>query len=583
MQEKSTTLAQDPKKNIWKPFITLMRQVKVPWVWLAAAILVSLFGAQLSLLIPDATAKVIAGDISMGAILFMVACMFLSALETAVHQVLGRIVSQKAQMYFHKYLLKKTFSLPVPYYDKHMANELITRITNDNVLISEFWGWSVPYLPSAIYRFVGTFVILFSYNWRLAALMGIMVPIIFVITIVTGKVQFTWNNRIQSKTAGLGSYLAEALQNIPLIKVFAKEDREEQKGKDAINEIYNTKKKYTIVSSVVGFFSSAESIILTLVTVVGGAMIVRGGYITIEDWIAFYMYASGLVGSFSSILRYYESIKAAQGSARRISEIAAELSEDRGGPNTVSENPGDIRFENVTFAYDQNKVLDGASFTIPQGKTTAIVGRSGAGKSTIFGLLERFYVPQDGKIVLDGKDAKEYSVTSWRKSIGYVPQNSPLFSGTIRFNMTYGLDRTPTEAELIQAAKDANIYDYIQSQPDGFDTDVGERGTKLSGGQKQRVAIARAILKNPKILLLDEATSNLDAEAAYEVQQAMEKLKKGRTVVVVAHEMRNVENADQILVLDGGKITDQGTHEELMKMSTLYKSLRELQTVPVSA
>lgn len=567
----------EKKPGIWKSFWILMTSVKVPWFWVGMATLISLFGAQLSLIIPDATAKVMAGDVSMGAILFMVGCMFLSALETSVRQIFGRIASSKTEMNFQKLMLKKNLSLPVPFFDKNMANRLITRTTSDSTLIAEFFGWSLPYIPSSIYRLVGVIVILGSYNWRLVALEAIMFPVILLVTFLTGRVGFTWNNRVQGKIAELGGYLAETLANVPLVKVFVKEKTEEKKGKEAIEGIYQTRKKFLVISSLVGFLTNAQSILQTIVVVAGGAVLVRAGHINLTQWIAFYAYAQTLVMSVQVILNYYTSIKNAQGASRRMAEIIVEKSEDMGGSRTVPAQAGDLAFENVTFRYDTNTVLKNVSFTLPAGRTTALVGPSGAGKSTIFGLLERFYDPESGRVTLGGVDAKEFSKPSWRSAIGYVPQSSPLFSGTIRSNMTYGLDRTFTEEQMIRAARDANIYEFIQSCEDGFDTDVGERGCKLSGGQRQRIAIARALLKDPQILLLDEATSNLDPEARYEVEQAMARLKQGRTTVVVAHEIKSVEDADQIVVLSSGQVDGVGTDSQLMADNELYRSLKNLQ------
>ncbi len=575
---KAKTKENGKKPGVWKPFWVLMTSVKVPWGWVGLATLVALFGAQLSLIIPDATAKVVAGDISMGAILYMVGCMFLSALETAGRQILGRIASSKTEMNFQKLMLKKNLSLPMPFFDKNMANRLITRTTSDSTLIAEFFGWSVPFIPSAIYRFVGTFVILFSYNWRLAALMGVMVPVLLLVTFVTGRVQFKWNNRIQSKVADLGGYLAETLANVPLVKVFVKEKTEEKKGHEAVDGIYTTKKKFLYFGSLLSFLSSGQSILQTIVVVAGGALLVNAGHITLEQWVAFYMYSSGLVGSLQSIFNYYTTIKSAQGASRRMAEIMVEPSEDMGGSKTVSDQAHTLAFENVTFRYDTNTVLKNVSFTLPAGKTTALVGPSGAGKSTILGLLERFYEPESGRVTLDGTDAREFSKTSWRQAMGYVPQSSPVFSGSIRYNMTYGLEKSFSDQELARAAKDANIYDFIQSLPDGFDSDVGEAGCKLSGGQRQRVAIARALLKDPKILLLDEATSNLDPEARAEVEKAMERLKAGRTTVVIAHEIRSVENADQIVVLSSGSVNGVGSDSQLSRSNELYRSLKNLQS-----
>lgn len=564
--------------GVWKPFLTLMTSVKIPWLWVAAALVFSLCQAQLGLMIPDAAGKIMAGDISMGAILFMVVCTFLSALLTAVKQTVSRICSGKTEANFQKFMIKKTLSLPVPFYDKNMANRLITRTTSDSTLIAEFFGYSIPYIPASFYSFIGVFVVLFSYNWRLVVLMAVMIPIIFLVTFVSGRVQFTLTNRIQGKVAELGGYLAEALANIPLIKVFVKEDVEEEKGKQAIDGIYHAKKKYLYFGTLLTALTSAESIVQLLLVVLGGGYLVHSNYISLGQWIAFYTYSGMLVGTFQGILRYYETIKRAQGSARRVAEIAVEVSEDKGGDRQVAENPGDLAFQNVTFRYDKDVVLNNISFTIPAGKTTALVGPSGAGKSTVFGLLERFYDPESGQVTLDGVDAREFRKSAWRQAIGYVPQSSPMFSGTIRSNMTYGLDRTFSDEELIRAAKDANIYDFIRSCEDGFDTDVGERGSKLSGGQRQRVAIARALLKNPKILLLDEATSSLDPEARSEVDKAIQRLKEGRTTIIVAHEISSIVNADQIVVFSNGTVNGVGSDEQLTQSNELYRKLKDLQS-----
>ncbi len=575
---KNVTPNQKGKRlGEWKPFFVLLKDGKLPWFWLAMILVWSLIGAQVSLLIPDATAKVMAGDISLGAITRMIAFMFLSTLLGTVSKLIYSVTTSKISLNFRKYMLKKTVSLPVPFYDKNMADRLITRTTQDTTTLSDFITM-IPDIPATIYRFVGVFIILFGYNWRLVAREASMIPIILGVSYLSGRVQFTWWNRIQGKVADFGGYLSEILANVPLVKVFVKENTEEEKGDTKINGIFKTKVRYSYLYCAVTFFASAESIIQTIIVVLGGAYLVRGGHITLEQWIAFYMYSSGLVGSFSAIVQIYENVKRTQGTSRRMAEIAMEPSEDRGGSTAVPQSPCALAFEDVTFRYDEAAVLNHVSFTIPAGKTTALVGPSGAGKSTIFGLLERFYVPESGKVTLNGKDAHDYDLTGWRRAIGYVPQSSPMFSGTIRYNMTYGLGRPVSDEELIRAAKDANIYEFIQSLPDGFDTQVGERGSKLSGGQRQRVAIARALLKDPQILLLDEATSSLDPEAAHEVKKAMERLQEGRTTVIVAHEIKSIENADQIVVLDCGTISGIGSDEQLMGNNELYRSLKNLQS-----
>lgn len=463
MAKQKTSKAPGSKIGVWKPFFTLIRSVKMPWIWMLLALLFNLFGAQLALMIPDVASRIMTGDISAATITFMVVTTFLSAILTAVRQTVGRIGENKAEANFRKLMIEKTLNLPVPFYDRNMANLLITRTTTDCSRISEFLTMSIPNIPSTIYSFVGVFVVLFSYHWTLALLMAGMIPIILLVTIISGKVGFTWNNRLQGKVAELGAYLAEVLANIPLVKVFVKEKTEEAKGEQAIDGIYDAKKKYLVFASLLSTLTSAESLLQMLLIVLGGGYLVHHQIISLTKWIAFYGYSGMLVSSFQSILHYYETIKSAQGSARRMAEIIVEQSEDMGGDKMFPEQPQDLTFDHVTFRYDKDTILKGVSFTVPAGKTTALVGPSGAGKSTIFGLIERFYDPESGTVTLGGVDAKAYNKLSWRQAIGYVPQSSPMFSGTIRTNLTYGLEREVSEAELIQAAKDANIYEFIQS------------------------------------------------------------------------------------------------------------------------
>ena len=479
---KNVTPAQKGKRlGEWKPFFVLVTSVKLPWHWIIPVILVYIFQGQLNLIIPDATASVMAGDISMGAIVFMVGCMFLSALFTAITQNVSSVCTARIDLSFQEFMLKKTLSLPMPFYDRNMANRLITRVTSDSTLVSELISYGLPYLVQFTWTFIGTFLILFSYNWRLVALEAIMLPIVLLVSFLKGRLGFVQNNRVRSVVAELAGYLSETLINIPLIKVFVKEKAEEEKGEEAIDGIYKTRKKFLYLSSLVDFLTSAENIIQTCIVVLGGVSLVRGGHIDLEMWIAFYMFSSTLLNSFNAMIAQIVRIKAAQGASRRMAEVSVEQSEDQGGSERMPQQAADLAFENVTFRYDEDVVLKNISFSIPAGKTTALVGPSGAGKSTLFGLLERFYIPESGKVTLNGRDAHDYNLTGWRQAIGYVPQSSPMFSGTIRENMTYGLDRAVTEEELARAAKDANIYEFIQSSEKGFDTDVGEQGCKLSG------------------------------------------------------------------------------------------------------
>ena len=575
--ENNKRKSKRTKSGPWRPFLELIKKAGLPYIAILVVILFSVLNSAVNLLLPDATARVMAGDFSSAAILTMLGILLIQAVSLALREFSRSVARAKVTLRFREYMIKKTLSLPLAYYDKNMADQLISRTTLDTTMLSDFFGSSIPYIPATLYSFIGTFVILFSYNWRLIVLEAVIVPVVFLITILSGRIRYTWNNRIQGAIANLSAYLSGILVNIPLVKVFVKEKAEDQRGQDRINGLYHTRRKFVLFSGIVSFLTSLEGLIQSLLTIVGGAYLINAGYIDLEIWIAFYLYSSSLLGGISSLLQNWETVKAAQGAACRISEVAMENDEDQGGTEMFPKQAGNLSFNQVTFRYDTDPALDHVSFTIPAGRTTALVGPSGAGKSTIFALLERFYVPESGTITMDGRDIQEYNMTDWRRAVGYVSQDSSMFSGTIRFNMTYGLDHEVTEDELIQAAKDAQIYDFIQSLENGFDTDTGERGDKLSGGQRQRIAIARALLKNPKILLLDEATSDLDPVSKSQVEQAIERLKEGRTTIVVSHSIRSIQNADQIIVLKDGAVDAAGNHDSLMKNCGLYQRLNAVQ------
>lgn len=290
-----------------------------------------------------------------------------------------------------------------------------------------------------------------------------------------------------------------------------------------------------------------------------------------------------IVVPFSQMASFFTAFQKAVGATERIQHIFDTEKEVDKGTEAVDNPSQDITFEKVSFAYKEKEILGGASLTVPAGKTTAIVGPSGGGKTTLFALLERFYLPQTGRILLGDQDISSFRLHSWRSSIGYVSQESPIMSGTIRDNIAYGMEREVHDEEIERAAKLANASEFIGALPDGFNTQVGERGIKLSGGQRQRIAIARALIRNPRILLLDEATSNLDSTSEHLVQKALEHLMEGRTTLVIAHRLSTVVDADQIAVLENGSITGTGTHQELYEKHSLYRELAEQQLSDRSA
>ncbi|GGH50303.1 antibiotic ABC transporter ATP-binding protein [Paenibacillus silvae] len=454
---------------------------------------------------------------------------------------------------------------------------MISRTTEDTTRLSSFFAVDLGGILSSLYLLIGTFVILFSYNWRLAAVEAFIIPLVIVVGIVNGRLSYKWTNRVQRSLAKLTELLSELLVNIPLIKTFTKENVEEERGKEYIDKLYLAKLMFTFITKLIRLLNEMINVLQTIIVIVLGIYLVSKNIITLPVWIAFYLYARSLTSSVATVMNSWANLKTCQGAVRRLSEITSEPLEPYESVSQKMKPNDELSFDQVTFSYADHTVLRNVTFNIPSGKTTAIIGPSGAGKSTIFNLIERFYKADEGVIRLGDLSIDQYNLQEWRNSIGCVSQETRLFSGTIRENITYGLDRSVSDEEIIDAAKEAFAWDFISSFELGLDTDVGEGGNNLSGGQRQRIAIARVILKNPGLLLLDEATSNLDAETESMVNQALKKLSSGRTTIIIAHRLSTIEAADQIILLGDEHVRDVGHHTSLLERSPIYKQMIDIQ------
>ncbi len=577
MSSDEKGIEAENKKQSWKPFFHLLRSVKLPWALIIVCTLVNLLQSQLGLLFPQYTEKIYAGDFSRGIAGTAVAVVLGKALCMAVYQYVGRYTSHLNQMRFQNYIWRKLSRLPLSYFEKHEPRDLISRTTEDTLMVGEFLSYGISRILSTVYGFAGAFILIFGYDWRLAASMAVCLPLCYIVGVIAGRYYFKMNNRLQGKLADMTRYFSAVLPYITLVKLFGQENREEKNGEDWIERYYKTSFCNTLVSTAVSFATTMTTILQTLVIILMGVWLVRDGSIDIGDWIAFYMYANMLNNSFTIIMNIWGELKRNQGCCARIAAVTGIPAEENPGTLGAGEISGDMEFRNITFAYHEKKVLDNVSFTVPYGKMTAVVGPSGAGKSTILHLAERLYTPDEGQILWGQKAAGEYELHSWRRAIGYIPQDAQLFAGTIRENIMQGVTGDIGEEQVRRAAMQADALEFIESFEKGFDTEAGENGTKLSGGQRQRIAIARALLMNARILILDEATSNLDAEAEYAIGQTLKELRKDHTILMVAHRMDTVKDADQIIVMEHTRIQGSGTHEELMQSNELYRQMVDLQ------
>ncbi len=577
MSSNNQSLERENKLQPWKPFLNLVKSVKLPWVLIIISVIISLSQSSLAMLFPQYTEQIYAGNFTTQLAITAMLVILGQALLGSVSTFVFSYTTNVNQMRIQQFVWRRLSRLPLSYFEKNEPRDLISRTTSDTTRLSEFFANALGSFLSSIYVFIGSLVLIFGYNWKLAASMLICLPLCYVVGIIAGRMYYKASNKVQGKLSDLTRYFSAVLPYITLTKFFGQEKREEQHGAWWIEKNYETGMSYAKTFLIVAFANAVTTVVQELVIILVGVWLIQAGEIDVAVWVAFYMYANQLAGSFSSLMNQWQGLKEVQGICARVSATTNEKPEENRGIQNASCVEPAIAFENVSFSYDEKPVLKNVSFQAPAGKLTAIVGPSGAGKSTAMGLIERFYAPQEGSVTLAGVDAQEYELYGWRQNIGYIPQDCQLFSGTIRDNIAYGVQGEVSEEAIREAAKKANALDFIEEFENGFDTEVGENGAKLSGGQRQRIAIARALLKNAKLFLLDEITSNLDAEAESYIRQTLETLRKDNTVIMVAHHMDSVRAADQILVMENGSLVGSGTHDSLMDTCPLYRDMVQLQ------
>lgn len=571
------------RSRVWVPFAKLLSVTKLPWLAIIALCVLDLTKSKLFLLFPQYTQQITAGDISIATFSLMVAVVIGKALLTGASSALDEFTNAKFSLRLRDAVWGRILRLPTAYYDKNMSRDFITRLTSDTDLVSANLVHIPSRLLTSLYTLIATFMILFTYDYRLAIAEAIMVPLTILGGLWEGHVHYKRMDKVQGKLAKLSGYLAETLTHLPLVKTFVKEEQEDKRGHEVIEELNMTSFKYNAMQITVMGIVSQSGTINNIVTVLVGAWLTSIGAITVDIWLAFYLFSGNLLTDVRNLMSVWTGLKDAQGAASRIASLATDPLDNYSGDENVDLGEKDLSVEDLTFRYGDKAVLSNVSLRIPQGKVTALVGPSGSGKSTLLSLLDRFYQPSSGSINVGENPISRYALSAWRDAIGYVSQDTLLFDGTIRENILYGLSRTVSEEEFQKAVDAACVTEFVKTMEKGFDTKVGESGGKLSGGQRQRIGIARAILRDPQLLLLDEVTANLDAESEAKVNEALVNVTKGLTTVMVAHRLDSVQNADQIVVMAAGKVHGKGTHSELMKNDDLYRQMVAFQKQNVTA
>lgn len=488
-------------------------------------------------------------------------------------------IGQKVIIDIREAVYRHLQRLSLAYYERHQTGTLMSYVTNDVAALQTALVDSVIEMVTEFTTLIVSVGAMFFLDWKLTLLTFITVPLVAKTINIFGKKLRKASHVMQERAADITSVLQETISAVRVIKSFVREDYEiERFNRENYFNFRAQMKTAQLMATLTPVIEFLAAIGVTAIIWYGGLEVINGD-LTAGSLIAFLIYAVNLSNPVKRLSRGYGNIQRALAAAQRVFSVLDTEPEIQDAPGALKlpHINGLVKFENVDFAYKQGDLaLKNITLEAAPGQMIAIVGPSGAGKTTIANLIPRFYDPTSGKVTIDGYNIKEVTLHSLRQQIGIVPQETVLFNGTVYENILYG-DLAASKEQVMAASRAANAHNFITEMPDGYQTQIGERGSKLSGGQRQRIAIARAILKNPRVLILDEATSALDTESEQLVQEALDKLMVGRTSFVIAHRLSTVQRADLILVMEKGQIVEQGTHDELVALGGLYSKLYKVQ------
>ncbi len=521
-------------------------------------------------------------DLKQGAIL-MAIILLIQGVVSYFRVICFAIVSEKSLADLRVDLYQKLMCLPIVFFEKNKSGELISRIAGDvEKLYSTFSITIAEFIRQLIILITGVMFLLFT-TPKLALIMLATFPLIVLAAMFFGRFIRKLSKERQEVFAQTNDQVGESVSAISVVKTFTNEKLELGRFAAGMDRLVDVSLRFAKFRALFAAFIVSVLFGGLMFVFWQGTVMIQNNEITAGDLISFVSYTAILGGAIAGLGNFYSEILGGLGATERVRDILFENQELNEiadfQPDTKSFDPPSVQLQNLSFTYPARpdiEVLKGINMQIDPGQTVALVGPSGAGKSTIVQLLLRLYHDYEGFIEVGGNDAKSYDLANYRSSFGFVPQEVILFGATIAENIRYG-NPEATKAQIIEAAKKANAWEFIEQFPEGLETQIGERGVKLSGGQRQRLSIARAILRNPQILILDEATSNLDSESEELVQQALEELMKGRTSIIIAHRLSTIKNADNIFVIKSGEVVEQGRHEELMNKEGLYANLVNLQ------
>ena len=554
-----------PKENkgmIWSEFWKLLKSMQLPWFWMLLAFLCNMFYSEVNLLLPTTTAGLLSGStdskVLWDAIIFYILYTTVLCADTLLRCPAQHLAVRNVR----RVLWKRMLNIRMDYYDANDPSKLMSTVTNDaSEAVRNLVFYIVGVIP-ALYYAIRALSTISTYNVWLMVSIFMLLPIKILYMFYIGKRRFKTQKGLYQQIGGLTGYLAERVCNLSLIKTYTNEPQELKNGEAAAKQLFDANMKVVKLECTISALATGIGLAQNLIVMVFGVVLLQKGAITLPQWVAFFMFSGTISNTFDTIISYWTDLKTIQGSLARASHLMNVPVETEDG-TTKLPDAVDITFENVSFAYGDKQALEDVSFTIPAGTTTAVVGLCGSGKTTLISLLERFYTPDGGCVKLGGIPVSQIHTDTLRNRFGYVQQGADIFSGTLREALTYGIREAVTDDQILEAAKCTGFDRTISLFAEGLDATVAPGGTSLSGGQRQKLVMTREFLRDADILLLDEPTSALDAVASAEIQDSIFETFAGKTKMIVTHDLSLLKKADQVVVLDGGKLVGCGIYHQI--------------------
>lgn len=543
------------------------------YIKLFVGILLGFISTGANLFVPQLAQKLINNfkSISLTLAILTVIIFIAGLITSALSGLLLGIFGENVVSKLRKQLWQKLLKMPVKYFDDVKTGEISSRLVNDTSQVKDLLASTLPNAMTSLLQFVGALVIMLAMDWRMTLLMFVAVPLVILVMLPVMNQSRKIGRVRQDELAKFASDSTDVLGEVRLVKSSNGEEHELAKGNRRIDNLYHVGRKEALINSVTQPITNMLMMIMFLGILGYGAIRVMNGAMTMGALVSFLMYLFQIISPVVVISQLFNNMAKTSGATERIQQILTEPEEFVADKDEKDILSAPLKFENVDFAYEEGKpVLRDVSFETQPNAVVAFAGPSGGGKSTIFSLIERFYQPTGGKILIGEENIENVDLAKWREQIGLVSQDAAVMPGTIRDNLTYGLRREVSDEEFWDALRMAYADGFVSEMEDQLETEIGERGIKLSGGQRQRIAIARAFLRDPKILMLDEATASLDAESEAMVQKALGDLMQGRTTLVIAHRLSTIVDADKIYFIENGTVSGTGTHQELLKTTPLY-------------